>query len=349
MALRWRGLLDRARGRSGAPRDAGEAARAALLCVLDRDLEGAAAQLEAVVAADSGQVELYLALARVFRQRGEIGRAIHLHQNLLQRAGLPAPLRRLARRGLADDFRAGGFLGRACEVYEELLAETPRDRALLRALVRLHREAGRPERALELAERLRRRGASEAEQREEAELGVAVAERAQLQGRAEVARRALRRALRRDPRSAAAYALLGELEAERGRSKRALAAWRKALSLDPSRGAELLGKLRSAFASLGRAADYEAFLRGLAEAGPAQRGPRIALARLLRERGDAESAAREVRALLAQRPGDLEAQAELGRCLTAAGRLSDACAAWVAFADAAAEAGALRPLQRGVE
>ena len=205
---------------------------------------------------------MYLALARVFRLRGEVGRAIRVHQNLLLRGDLREAERCLALRGLAEDFRQGGFLGQASEAYEELLAQRPRDRAALRALVRLHRDARRPERALELARRLHRgdRSAQEA-RREEAALQLEVAELAHAEGRADEARRALRRALRRDPASAAAHALRGELEVERGRSKRALAAWRRALELDRRRGPELLGKLRSAFAALGRAADYEPFLR----------------------------------------------------------------------------------------
>ena len=46
MAARWRGLLDRARGRPGASKDPVAALRTALLCVLDHDLGGAEALLQ---------------------------------------------------------------------------------------------------------------------------------------------------------------------------------------------------------------------------------------------------------------------------------------------------------------
>jgi lipopolysaccharide biosynthesis regulator YciM len=350
LAARWRGLLDRARGRPGASKDPVAALRAALLCVLDHDLGGAEALLQELARADSRQIEVYLALARVFRLRGEIGRAIHVHQNLLLRSDLAGAQRVHALRGLAEDFRAGGFTERAADGFEQLLAAAPRDAGALRALVRLHRKAGRPERALELARRLHRlTGAGEETRREEAELHVEIAERAHAEGRAADARRALRRALRRDRRAAAAHALLGELEVERGRSKQALAAWRRALALDRRRSGALLGKLRSGFASLGRASDYELFLRDLASAEPADPEPRLALARLLRERGEPEAAAAELRVLLGQLPAHLEAQAELGRCLAAAGREGEACAAWALLGDALARSGALRPVERGVE
>ena len=40
--------------------------------------------------------DVYLALANLYRTRGEIGRAIHIHQNVLLRQELPEALRREA-------------------------------------------------------------------------------------------------------------------------------------------------------------------------------------------------------------------------------------------------------------
>jgi lipopolysaccharide biosynthesis regulator YciM len=350
LGARWREFWARARGRPTAPVDAQAAFRAALLCVLDHEYDGAEACLTGIVSRDSREVDAYLALGRVFRLRGEYGRALRVHQNLLLRSDLADGQRVLALRGVAEDYRAGGFLERAAESYEQLVAERPRDAAALRALVRVHRDAGRPERALELAERLHRvTDAGEEGKRAEAALEVEIAERARKQGRADDARRSVKRALRRDRRSAAAHALLGEIEVERGRSKRALAAWQRALELDRRAAHELYGKLRSGFAALGRARDFEPFLRERIARDPDDPGPRLALARALLERGEGDGAAAELRALLAQRPNELEAHAELGRALAAAGRTDEACAAWAAFGDRVAQAGALRARDRGLE
>lgn len=353
MGARWRGLLERARGRRvGVSRSSLAALRAALLCALDHELDGAEAHLQVVAREDSSQVEVYLALARVYRLRGEVGRALRVHQNLLLRPDLGRAERCLALRGLAEDYRAGGFLGRATESYEELLALLPRDRDVLRALVTLHRAARRPERALALARRLRRSGGAgspDEARRAEAALQLELAEQAHAEGRADEARRALRRALRRDPSSAAAHVLRGELEVERGRSKRALVAWRRALELDRRRAPELLGKLRSAFAAVGRAGDFEPFLRERLRERPDDGAVRLELARVLEARGESEPAAAELRALLLAAPDHLEAQAELGRTLRAAGRCEEACDAYAALVERLDRGGALRPEERGVE
>jgi lipopolysaccharide biosynthesis regulator YciM len=351
LGARWRGLVGGTRGRpGGASRGALAGLRAALLCALDHDLEGAEAQLQRLAHEDSSQVEVYLALARVFRLRGEVGRAIRVHQNLLLRSDLDDAQRGLALRGLAEDFRMGGFVGRASETYEQVLAKRPKDPAALRALVRLHREARRPEQALALARRLHRvSGSSEATRREESALALELAEHARAEGRADEARSALRRALRLDPASAGAHVLRGELEVERGRSKRALAAWRRALELEPRRGPALFGKLRSAFAALGRAADYERFLRERLRAQPEDRELRLELARLLAGRGESEAALAALRDLLALAPDHLEAEAELAQLLAAEGRAVEACACYASLVGRLARSGALRPGERGFE
>src|SRR5690606_37381572 len=106
---------------------------------------------------DSQELDAYLALARLFRQRGEVGRAIHLHQNLLLRRDVTGDARFAALVGLADDFRSGGFLRRAIAAYEEVLAERPDHARALRALVALLTDAREPRRAIPLARRLARR------------------------------------------------------------------------------------------------------------------------------------------------------------------------------------------------
>jgi len=301
------------------PSDAATAIRRALVAVLDRDLDRSEALLAKAVRRDSREVDAYLALARLYRQRGEMGRAIHLHQNLLLRRDLAEHVRREALVGLADDFRAGGFLRRAIAAYEEVLAEQPRHAGALRALVALLVEAREPRRAIPLAlhlARLEGRPRREAE----AELLVEVAACERAEGRSEAARKALRRALRLAPHAARSWAALGQVEAELGRTARAVDAWRRVPALDRRLAAEVYPRLAASFAALGRARDHEAFLRELLSEQPEDPLARLALGRALAARGETDEALGEVRRVLERDPELLEAHALLGRILLGEGR-----------------------------
>ncbi|MGL5589953.1 MAG: lipopolysaccharide assembly protein LapB, partial [Aeromonas veronii] len=61
---------------------------------------------------DSETIETHLSLGNLFRQRGEVDRAIKIHQNLVTRQ-LTREQRQLALQELARDFLAAGLLDRA--------------------------------------------------------------------------------------------------------------------------------------------------------------------------------------------------------------------------------------------
>jgi lipopolysaccharide biosynthesis regulator YciM len=151
-----------------------------------------------------------------------------------------------------------------------------------------------------------------------------MAEAAHAEGRSDDARRALRRALRRDPRCVRAWIQLGALEAERGRSKRALAAWRKVPELDRRSGAEVYQRLGATYAALGRAREFEEYLRELLEERRGDVDASLALARALSARGETDAAIAALRVVLDRDAEDLQAHAVLSRVLLAEGREADA-------------------------
>ena len=324
----------RAFGRGApAPRDVDTALRSALLAVLDRDLDTAEKMLTRALRMDSGGRDSFLALARLYRMRGEIGRAIRIHQNLLLRSDLSSEQRVAALADLASDFRQGGFLRRAIASYEEVLAYEPRHVGALRALMRLHSDVRDHNRAIEMCRRLAKaEGRSGAV--DEAALLVDMARVAQAEGRSEDARRAVKRALRKDPRSIQGWVTLGDLEAERSRSKQALAAWLKVIELDVQSGPLVFSKLEATHAALGRPREYEKTLREMAKRNPEEVAPVIALAETLAARGDTELAVEELRAVIDRFPGSIEARSVLGRVLLSEHRDSDAAIAFGELLDA---------------
>lgn len=317
------GWLARAfRGGARGPRDVDEALRSALLALLDQDLDQAQERLTFAAQLDPGAVDAFLATARLYRTRGEIGRAIRIHQNLLLRDDLEAETRLAVLADLGADYREGGFSKRAIAAYEEVLADDKRHLPALRALVELLAETREFPRAVELTKRLAKlegRASGPAEAR----LYAQMAEVAQAAGDSEAARRAVKKALRRDPDCVRAWVLRGALEAERGRSKAALAAWSEVPRRDLASGPLVYRELEASYAALGRSSEFETFLRQLLERNPEDVGARRALARFVAARGDVDVAVSELRRILHDHPDDLGARAALGQVLLAANRARD--------------------------
>lgn len=317
-----------------APDDADHALRAALLAVLDRELDEAERLITIAVKLDSTGVEPYLALARLYRLRGEIGRAIRVHQNLLLRDDLTPQQTVAALADLAADFRRGGFLQRSIASYEEVLAHDPRHSQALKALVSLLADVRDYPRAIEMSKRLARRGGGGAgDFASEADLLVQSAESAHAEGRSDDARKALKRALRRDPDSVRAWIALGEIEAERGRTKAALAAWSKVPALSRKAGPRVYARLEASYAAAGRPREFEAYLEKLLEEKPDDPRARLALARARAARGAADQALEALRVVLENEPDDLEARTTQGRILLAEGRDADAAKAYAELLD----------------
>jgi lipopolysaccharide biosynthesis regulator YciM len=318
------GWLARAFGGSARDsRDLDSEVCSALLSVLDQNLDRAEEALVRAVRSDADGIESYLALARLYCKRGEIGRAIRVHQNLLLREDLRKEQRLTALADLGADFRQGGFEDRAIACYEDVILDDKRDLKSLRALVQLYAQTGRYARAIEYSRRLTRLEGGERGD-EEARLYAEMAKVQYAEGHHDDARRSAKKALRCNKRCVAARVLLGDLEAERGRAKAALAAWSEVPRLDRASGPLVYAKLEATYAALGRIRDFEAFVRGLLEQQPEDVRARRALAIVLSARGDIDAGISELNRLLGVDSDDLETRAALGQILLSEGRVSEA-------------------------
>ena len=85
---------------------------------------------------DPETTELHFALGSLFRRRGEMERAIRVHQSLLSRSDLPAAEREHAQHELAQDFLKAGMLDRAESGFEQL-KDTRYALPALRSLIRI--------------------------------------------------------------------------------------------------------------------------------------------------------------------------------------------------------------------
>src|SRR5271169_1994577 len=79
--------------------------------------------------ANADTIETHFALGSLYRRRGEVERAIRIHQNLLAREGLAPEHREQALLALAQDYLRSGLLDRAEALFQQV-SEVPRLRVV---------------------------------------------------------------------------------------------------------------------------------------------------------------------------------------------------------------------------
>jgi len=159
--------------------------------------------------------EVYLALGDMFRTKGEFGRAVRIHQNLLARPDLPQALHMQAQFALAVDFQAGGLLGRALQQYGRVLDRDPGHIPALEASLRI-REQGRDWKlAEELLQRLDRVRGSNA-RLHHAYLQTEMARQKLSSGDEDGALVIVQQVIEQAPACAAAHLLLAEIDLKHG-------------------------------------------------------------------------------------------------------------------------------------
>lgn len=103
---------------------------------------------------DPETTELHFALGSLFRRRGEMERAIRVHQSLLFREDLPIAQRDHAQHELAQDYLKAGMLDRAEEAFSAL-KDTSFALPALRALIRIYESEHDWSRAISAVQTLR--------------------------------------------------------------------------------------------------------------------------------------------------------------------------------------------------
>jgi len=287
--------------------------RSALHFVLAGDLPAAESALAEAARVDSSSSDVYLALANLYRLRGDIGRAIQIHQNLLLRADISPELRREAMLGIALDFRAGGFLKRSAVAFQDLLEVEPDNLQALRALERIRVDAGDWEGALQVRKQIGARDPDTA--KVASHLWTGLGRAAVSRGTDADARKAFKRALAGDPECAEAYIALGDLRVREGSPKKASALFRRALGLHPAIGTLLYPRLSEVHAKLADLAGFETLLRERLDEAPDDREASLWLARTLATLKRVDDALGILRRLLDRDPACLAAHAEIGRIL----------------------------------
>lgn len=248
---------------------------AGLTHLVNQDPDQAIASFVKAVEVDDETVELHLTLGSLFRKRGEVDRALRIHENLLARPGLKPTYANQARFELAQDFLAAGLLDRAETLFRELVTQGMFLQASLESLLALYEQVRDWRQALEAARQLEAVKSTSLRPL----IGQYYCERAESARQRKDLPEALRlagRALSEHAECVRASLIAGSLHEAAGDFAAAAKAYRKVPEQDPVFISEIVEPLRRCYEKL---QDPAGWMRFLTEAEELWKHPSIVLAR----------------------------------------------------------------------
>ena len=261
--------------------------------LVSNQIDLAIEELSQAARVDNNALEIHLILGNVYRERGQVARAIQVHQSLLQRQKLSKVEHAYILLCLGLDFKRGGFVDRALEAFNEVIRMDPANQYALLYLEKLHEEQHQWADAHRIRKQLVSLSGPDTQPRNQAILGflenelgkdaLGVGDR----GRAS---RHFESAIEQDAGTIPAYLNLGDVRLLQGDTKGAEAAWDNLIARAPERAYLAFDRLERLYQQLGQPQRFEE--------------------RCLR--------------LIAQNPQDWRARLALGRHLTALERFAEA-------------------------
>jgi lipopolysaccharide assembly protein B len=250
-------------------------------------------ELSQAAAADADALEIDLILGNLYREKGQIGRAIQVHQGLLQRPKLKRIEHAYSLLCLGLDYKSGGFVDRAVEAFNEVLRLDSDNRYALANLEKLHEEQHQWLSAYDTSRRLARTADSASQAGHHAtlaflenELGAEAMKRQDLKSAAE----RFRAAIDLDPATIPAYLHLGDVHIRLAQPAQAAAVWERGVNVAPDRAYLAFERLESVYAALGTPERFPVLCRRLVAASPQDWRARLALADHLTSSGKAADA-----------------------------------------------------------
>lgn len=249
---------------------------------------------------DTGTVEAHLTLGNLFRSRGEVDRAIRIHQSLMESASLTYDQRLLAVQQLGRDYMAAGLYDRAEGMFKQLVDETDFRLGALQQLLQIYQSTSDWQSAIEVAERLVKLG-KEKHRGEIANFWCELALQQMAGNDLDKAMALLKKGAAADKNSARVSIMMGRVWMEKGDYAKAVESLERVIEQDKELVGETLEMLQTCYQQLGKIDEWEAFLRRCADENTGATAD-LMLAQILEQREGIESAQNYVTRQLERHP-----------------------------------------------
>ncbi len=246
-------------------------------------------ELSQAARVDADALEIHLILGNVYRERGQVTRAIQVHQALLQRQKLTRLEHAYVMLCLGLDFKRGGFVDRAVEAFKEVRRLDPSNTYALLHLEKVYEEQHQWDDAARIRQELLALDGPEPPARSQAILAFLENERglaALKAGDLAAAQARFRAALDLDPLVTPATVNLGDALERQGQREEAVRLWEALVDSTPERAHLVLDRLQRIYTARSEPHRFLELCRRLVASSPQNWRARLALGRALADRAD---------------------------------------------------------------
>jgi lipopolysaccharide biosynthesis regulator YciM len=249
---------------------------------------------------NSDTVETHLALGNLFRKRGEVDRAIRIHQNLIARSNLSTEQRNEAVLELGEDYMKAGLFDRAEALFNELLESNVHLSSVLPLLLDIYQQEKDWSSAIRIASQMGIVGGQPARSII-AQFYCELAENARARDNLDEACKLLEKASEFDPYCARARLIRAVIARQQGEYQVALAAYEQVAERDIELLPEILDGMYTCHRELGSVPAMIDYLHK-AVALYAGISPVLLLAEIMSSEKDERAAAEFISGELGKRP-----------------------------------------------
>ncbi len=262
-------------------------------------------------------LEIHLLLGSLYREKGQVARAINIHQSLLQRPQLTRLEQSHVLLCLGLDFKRGGFVDRALEAFNEVLKLDPDNHYALLNIEKLHEDQHQWQEAYDVRRSIGRQGGGDGRSQAilaflENELGLQALAHGDYTGA--VAR--FQSAIDLDAGVVPAYLNLGDVYARDDKMPQAVGVWERVIDTARERAYLAFDRLAIGYSRLGTPERFAQLCRKLIAGNPQDWRARLALARHLEGDGDSKGALEQLFEALVHNPHALSVHQAIWQVLS---------------------------------
>lgn len=215
---------------------------------------------------DTETVDTHMALGHLFRKRGEVDRAIRLHQNIIARPQLSKENHNLALYELGVDYQAVGMYDRSTSLFTKLLAEPKHKKDSLHQMLSIYQATRDWEKAAQTAEKLEL-VMGEKQSKAIAHFYCELANEKVTKKDNKAALVSVKKAMAANPASVRASLLQGDIYLEEKNHRAAIRAYSKIIEQDIAFLPEALEQIKIAYLAKNDDKNYRKFLKASLEKG----------------------------------------------------------------------------------